>query len=62
MTEAKKTVKKTTATKTTKKAAPAKTAAKKAVVADVKLTNATYATGKRTANRWWNISVVLCCR
>ena len=47
MTEAKKTVKKTTATKTTKKAAPAKTAAKKAVVADVKLTNATYATGKR---------------
>ena len=47
MTEAKKTVKKTTATKTTKKAAPAKTAAKKAAVADVKLTNATYATGKR---------------
>ena len=45
MTEEKKTVKKT-ATKTTKKAAPAKATAKKAV-ADVKLSNATYATGKR---------------
>ena len=45
MTEAKKTATKTAA-KTTKKAAPAKTTAKKAV-ADVKLTNATYATGKR---------------
>ena len=46
MTEAKKTVKKT-ATKTTKKAAPTKTATKKAPVTDVKLNNATYATGKR---------------
>lgn len=45
MTEAKKTATKTAA-KTTKKAAPAKTTAKKAV-ADVKLTNAAYATGKR---------------
>ncbi len=45
MTEEKKTVKKTAA-KTTKKAAPAKTTAKKAA-ADVKLSNATYATGKR---------------
>ncbi len=45
MTEEKKTVKKTTA-KTTKKAAPVKATAKKAV-ADVKLSNATYATGKR---------------
>ncbi len=45
MTEAKKTATKTAA-KTTKKAAPAKTTAKKAV-ADVKLSNATYATGKR---------------
>ena len=45
MTEAKKTATKTAA-KTTKKAAPAKTTAKKAV-AYVKLTNATYATGKR---------------
>lgn len=45
MTEEKKTVKKTAA-KTTKKAAPAKSIAKKAV-ADVKLSNATYATGKR---------------
>lgn len=45
MTEEKKTVKKT-ASKATKKAAPAKSAAKKAV-ADVKLSNATYATGKR---------------
>ena len=45
MTEEKKTVKKT-ATKTTKKAAPAKATAKKAV-ADVKLSNTTYATGKR---------------
>lgn len=45
MTEEKKTVKKTAA-KTTKKAAPAKSTAKKAV-ADVKLSNATYATGKR---------------
>ena len=45
MTEEKKTVKKT-ATKTTKKAAPAKATAKKAV-ADAKLSNATYATGKR---------------
>ena len=44
MTEEKKTVKKTAA-KTTKKAAPAKSTAKKAV-ADVKLSNATYATGK----------------
>ena len=45
MTEAKKTATKTAA-KTTKRAAPAKTTAKKAV-ADVKLSNATYATGKR---------------
>ncbi len=45
MTETKKTATKTAA-KTTKKAAPAKTTAKKAV-ADVKLSNATYATGKR---------------
>ena len=45
MTEEKKTVKKTAA-KTTKKAAPAKTTAKKAA-ADVKLSNATYATAKR---------------
>ena len=45
MTEAKKTATKTAA-KTTKKAAPAKTTAKRAV-ADVKLSNATYATGKR---------------
>lgn len=45
MTEAKKTATKTAA-KTTKRAAPAKTTAKK-VVADVKLSNATYATGKR---------------
>ena len=45
MTETKKTAKKPAA-KTTKKAAPAKTTAKKAV-ADVKLANATYATGKR---------------
>lgn len=45
MTEAKKTVKKTAA-KTAKKAAPAK-AATKTAVADVKLSNATYATGKR---------------
>ncbi len=45
MTEEKKTVKKTAA-KTTKKAAPAKTTAKKADV-EVKLSNATYATGKR---------------
>ena len=45
MSEEKKTVKKTAA-KTTKKAAPAKSTAKKAV-ADVKLSNATYATGKR---------------
>ena len=44
MTETKKTA---TAAKTTKKAAPAKSAAKKAPVANVKLTNATYATGKR---------------
>ncbi len=44
MTETKKTA---TAAKTTKKAAPAKSAAKKAPVASVKLTNATYATGKR---------------
>ncbi len=45
MTEAKKTA---TAAKTVKKAAPAKkTAAKKAPVADVKLSDATYATGKR---------------
>ena len=43
MTEAKKTATKTAA-KTTKRAAPAKTTAKKAV-ADVKLSNATYATG-----------------
>ncbi|MDE6250545.1 MAG: 30S ribosomal protein S9 [Alphaproteobacteria bacterium] len=41
MTEAKKT------TTTTKKAAPKKTATKKAAPATVKLTNATYATGKR---------------
>lgn len=40
MTEAKKTT-------TTKKAAPKKTATKKAAPATVKLTNATYATGKR---------------
>jgi len=40
MTEAKKTT-------TTKKAAPKKTATKKAATATVKLTNATYATGKR---------------
>ena len=45
MTETKKTAKKPAA-KTTKKAAPVKTTAKK-VVADVKLSNATYATGKR---------------
>lgn len=45
MTEAKKTATKTAA-KTTKRAAPAKPTAKKAV-ADVKLSNATYATGKR---------------
>ena len=51
MTEAKKTTakktvaKKATATKTTTKAAAAKTV--KAVAADVKLNNATYATGKR---------------
>lgn len=45
MTETKKTATKTAA-KTTKRAAPAKTTAKKAV-ADVKLSNATYATGKR---------------
>ena len=45
MTEEKKTVKKA-ATKTTKKVAPAKTPAKKAV-AEVKLSDATYATGKR---------------
>lgn len=45
MTEAKKTATKTAA-ETTKRAAPAKTTAKKAV-ADVKLSNATYATGKR---------------
>ena len=45
MTKEKKTDKKTAA-KTTKKAAPAKTTAKKAA-ADVKLSNATYATGKR---------------
>ena len=45
MTEAKKTATKTAA-KTTKRAAPAKTTAKKAV-ADVNLSNATYATGKR---------------
>ena len=45
MTEAKKTATKTAA-KTTNRAAPAKTTAKKAV-ADVKLSNATYATGKR---------------
>ena len=45
MTETKKTATKTAA-KTTKKAAPAKTTAKK-TVADVKLANATYATGKR---------------
>ena len=45
MTEAKKTATKTAA-KTTKRAAPANTTAKKAV-ADVKLSNATYATGKR---------------
>ena len=45
MTKTKKTATKTAA-KTTKKAAPAKTTAKKAV-ADVKLSNATYATGKR---------------
>lgn len=44
MTETKKTA---TAAKTTKKAAPAKSAAKKTPVANVKLTNATYATGKR---------------
>ncbi len=44
MTETKKTA--TKAVKTTKKAAPAKAAAKK-VVADIKLSNATYATGKR---------------
>ncbi len=44
MTETKKTA---TAAKTTKKAAPAKSATKKAPVANVKLTNATYATGKR---------------
>lgn len=44
MTETKKTA---TAAKATKKAAPAKSAAKKAPVASVKLTNATYATGKR---------------
>ena len=48
MTETKKTATKAAA-KTTKKAAPAKatSAAKKAAVANVKLTNATYATGKR---------------
>ncbi len=49
MTETKKTATKTAA-KTTKKSAPAKTTAKKVAatpVADVKLTNATYATGKR---------------
>lgn len=45
MTETKKTATKKVA-KTTKKAAPAKTATKKAV-AEVKLSNATYATGKR---------------
>ena len=45
MTEAKKTATKT-ATKTTKRAAPAKSGAKKAV-ATVKLSNATYSTGKR---------------
>ena len=45
MTETKKTATKAAA-KTTKKAAPAKTTAKK-TVADVKLANATYATGKR---------------
>lgn len=44
MTEVKK---KATAAKTTKKAAPAKSAAKKTPAATVKLTNATYATGKR---------------
>ena len=45
MTETKKTATKAAA-KTTKKAAPAKATTKKAV-ADVKLSNATYATGKR---------------
>jgi len=45
MTETKKTATKTAA-KTTKKAAPAK-ATSKTAVADIKLTNATYATGKR---------------
>lgn len=44
MTEAKKTA---TAAKTAKKAAPAKATAKKAAPSTVKLTNATYATGKR---------------
>ncbi len=44
MTEAKKTA---TAAKTTKKAAPAKSAAKKAPVSKAKLSDATYATGKR---------------
>ncbi len=46
MTETKKTATKTAA-KTTKKAAPAKKATAKKAVADVKLSNATYATGKR---------------
>lgn len=45
MTEAKKTATKTAA-KTTKRAAPAKASAKKTAT-EVKLTNATYATGKR---------------
>lgn len=44
MTEAKKTA---TAAKTTKKAAPAKSTAKKAPVSKAKLSDATYATGKR---------------
>ena len=45
MTEVKKTA--TKAAKITKKASPAKTATKKTVVADIKLSNAIYATGKR---------------
>ena len=45
MTEAKKTA--TKAVKTTKKAAPVKAAAKNTVAKEVKLSNATYATGKR---------------
>jgi len=44
MTETKKTA---SAAKTTKKAAPAKAAAKKTPAAKIKLSNATYATGKR---------------